>query len=155
MVLGKEKLTNEHRTFEAIFVGLVERSDMVIVMDPRNGAQKVSTFKRLSEAQSKDGGMVMALCGLPWRPKPDEPASNEVPVRVPAGSKVPQRNLPGVPGLRAPDVESRRVHIREENDFKTYGYTDPRQDRRPRAAAMNVDSVSKKRHKQKWKAEKG
>ena len=59
MVLGKEKLTNEHRTFEAIFVGLVERSDMVIVVDPRNGAQKVSTVKRLSEAQRKDGDMVM------------------------------------------------------------------------------------------------
>ena len=63
MVLGKEQLKNEYRTFEAIFVGLAERSDMVIVMDPRNGAQKVSTVKRLSQVQTKDGDMVMALCG--------------------------------------------------------------------------------------------
>ena len=91
MVLGKEKLTNEHRTFEV---------------------------KRLSESQRKDGGMVMALCRLLWRQKPDEPASNEVPVRVLAGSKVPQRNLPDVLGLRAPDVESRRVYFREEKDFQ-------------------------------------
>ena len=39
MVLGKEKLKNESRTFEAIVVGMVERLDMVIVVDPRHGAQ--------------------------------------------------------------------------------------------------------------------
>ena len=31
-----------------IFVCLVERSDVVIVMDPRNGAQMVSAVQRLS-----------------------------------------------------------------------------------------------------------
>ena len=103
VLLGK-KLVNEYeRTFVAIFVGMVERFDMVIVMDPRKGARKVSTVKRLSEAQRKDCDMVMALCGLRWRPKPEEPALDEVPVRVSAESEVPQSNLPDVPRRRVPE----------------------------------------------------
>ena len=82
MVLGKKKQKNEYRTFDAIFVGLVERSDMVIVMSPQHGAQRVATVKRLPESQRKDGEMVMALRGLPWRPKPEDPMMDEVPVCV-------------------------------------------------------------------------
>ena len=57
-------------------------------------------------------------------PKPSEPALDEVPVRVSAESKVPQRNFPGVPRPRAPRVESRRVYIRQEKKLKKYGYTE-------------------------------
>ena len=71
VVLGTKKMT--------------ERSDMVIVMDPRHGAQRVAAVQRLSDIRRKDGDMVMALCGGPWRPPPDEPAWDEVPVRVSAG----------------------------------------------------------------------
>ena len=85
----------------------------MIVVDPRNGAQ-VSTVKRLSEGQRKDGDVIMALCGFLWRPKPSEPALDEVSVRVSAESTVPQRNFPGVPRPRAPRVESRRVYIRQK-----------------------------------------
>ena len=67
MVLGKKLLKHENND-EAIFVRLVERSDTVIVMEPRNGAQ-VSTVKRLSEGQRKDGDVIMALCGFLWRLK--------------------------------------------------------------------------------------
>ena len=69
MVLGKKKskndyrtFENDYRTFEAIFDGLAEESDEAIVMDPRNGARKVSTVKRLSEDQKegwqRDHGIV-------------------------------------------------------------------------------------------------
>ena len=44
---------------------LAERSDMLIVIDPVNGAQRVSSVKRLPEADRKDGEMVLALKGLP------------------------------------------------------------------------------------------
>ena len=80
MVLGKKKMKSEYRTFPAIFACLVERSDMLIVIDPENGAQRVSSVKRLSETDRRDGEMVLALKGLPWRPRPDEPALDEVPV---------------------------------------------------------------------------
>ena len=53
VVLGKKKLKNEYRTFEAIFVGKVDCDG------PENGAQKVSTVNRLSERQRKDGDMIM------------------------------------------------------------------------------------------------
>ena len=41
MVLGKKKQKAEYRTFEAIFVGLVERSDMLVVMDPEKGPRRL------------------------------------------------------------------------------------------------------------------
>ena len=66
----------------------------------------------------------MALQGLPWRPKPDEPALDEVPVRVSAESAVPRQDLPDAPRLRAPEIESRRVYIRRDTELKKYGYTD-------------------------------
>ena len=68
--------------------------------------------------------MIMALCGLPWRPKPDEPALEEVPLCVSAESKVPQQNLPDVSRTRAPEVESRRVYIRQEKELRKYGHND-------------------------------
>ena len=74
---------------------------MVMVMDPNSGAQKVSTEGRPSESHRKDSDMVMALCGLPWRPMPDKPALDEVPVRVSAESKVPWQDLPDAPKPRA------------------------------------------------------
>ena len=111
MVLGKKNRQSKYRTFEAIFVALVERSDMVIVMDPRNGAPRVATVKRLSESARKDSDSVMALCGLPRRPEPNAPALDDVLVRVSA-AKVPWQDLPGAPQPRAPEVESRRGYIR-------------------------------------------
>ena len=108
MVLGK-KMEISYRTDEPIFVGLVEKSDLVIVMDTINEAQRVATGKRMCESHRKDGDMVMALCGLPSRPKPDEPALDEVPLRVSAESKVPWRDLPDAAKPRAPEVESRGI----------------------------------------------
>ena len=90
MVLDRVKLKNKERTFEAIFVGLVERSDMLSVIDSKNGAQKVSTVQRLSESQG-EAGDIMALCGLPWRPKTDEPTWDGVPARVSAWPKATAR----------------------------------------------------------------
>ena len=68
--------------------------------------------------------MIIALCGLPWRPKPDEPALDEVPVLVSAESKVPQEKLPDAPRQRASEVESRRVYIREKKELRKCGYAD-------------------------------
>ena len=141
------------RTFEAIIVGLVERSDMVIVMHPR----------RLSESQRKDGDMVMALRGLPCRPKPDEPALDEVPVRVSVELKVAWQNLPDAPNPMASEVERRRVcSSARRRNYESMGTLkvafiaqQPRQDRRRKSTAMLVDNVLKKRCNQKMKAERG
>ena len=68
--------------------------------------------------------MVMALCGLLGRPKPDEPALDQVPVRVSVESKVSWQDLPGVPRSNAPEVESRRVHTCKDKGLKKYGCTE-------------------------------
>ena len=116
MALGK-KLKNKYRAFEAIFVGLVERSDMMSVIDSKNGAQKVSAVQRPSESQREDGD-IMALCGLPWRPKPDEPAQDEVPVRVSAEPKATARlaRCTFAEGSRG----GRRAYIRKHKELVKY-----------------------------------
>ena len=134
VVLGKKNMKNEHGMFEAIFVGLDERSEMVNVMDPRNEAQGVATGK-CRKVQGKDGDMDMALRGLPWRPEPDTPALDEVPVRVSAESKVPWQDLPDAPEPRAPEVESvctstRRWNYGSMSTLKVAPVSQPRQDRR-------------------------
>ena len=155
MVHGKEKLkmTTEH----------LRQSSLVCLKGPivmRNGAQKVSTVKRLSEAQMKDGGLVMALCGLPWRPKPDEPASDEVPVRVPqCHSETCRMCQDREPQMSRADV---CTFVRKRT-FKKYGYTDGC----PGCSASATGSKAKghsdecrrrieeKMQAEKWKAEKG
>ena len=81
-------------------------------------------MKRLSGSRRKHGDMVMALCGIPWRPKPDEPALGEVPARVSAESKVPWQDLPDAPKPRAPEVESGRVCIRKDKELRKYAYSE-------------------------------
>ena len=106
--------------------------------------------------------MIMALCGLPRRQRPDNPALDEVSVRVSAGSKVPQQNLPDAPRPRAQrsrdDVCTfARIRSRESADILKDALVaqQPRQDRRQRVTVMLVDNLSKKRWRQKRKAERG
>ena len=101
--------------------------------------------------------MIMALCGLPWRPKPDEPALDEVPVRASGESKRATAKLTGC--AKTEGSRGREPTCVHE---KVWGMLmdalvaqQPRQERKLTATVMPVDNVSKTRWRQKRKAERG
>ena len=125
MSLGKRRLKSEYRTFEAIYLGLAERSDMLIVGNA-DGCQRVATVKRLAPSSRRDGEMIKALQGVPWRPRPGierEPGVQEIPVCIHADPVVGENELPQKAKPRSHATGPRRVYIRKDKELKKYGYT--------------------------------
>ena len=125
MSLGKRRLKSEYRTFEAIYLGLAERSDMLIVGNV-DGCQRVATVKRLPPSSRRDGDLIKALKGVPWRPRPGivrEPGVREVPVCIHADPVVGDDELPEKAKPRNYASGPRRVYIRRDKELKKYGYT--------------------------------
>ena len=125
MSLGKRRLKSEYRTFEAIYLGLAERSDMLIVGNA-DGCQRVATVKRLPPSSRRDAELIKALKGVPWRPRPgvaQEPGAQEVPVCIHADPVVRDDELPQKVKPRSCTSGPRRVYIRRDKELKKYGYT--------------------------------
>ena len=122
MSLGKRRLKSEYRTFEAIYLGLAERSDMLIVGNA-DGCQRVATVKRLTPSSRRDGEMIKALQGVPWRPRPGierEPGVQEIPVCIHADPIVGEDELPEKAKPRSHATGPRRVYIRKDKELKKY-----------------------------------
>ena len=85
LALGKKRLKSEHRTFGAIFLGIAERSDTLIV-GTAGGCYRVATVRRLPAQQRSDPELAKSVKGPPWRPVPGDgtEAEGERPIGAPA-----------------------------------------------------------------------
>ena len=93
MTLGKTRMKSEYRCFEAIFLGLVAKSDMLIVGN-QDGCVKVACVKPLSPGQRRDADVLLGHVGLPWRPNLPGAPNEEVPLRVSAWPVIEEEDLP-------------------------------------------------------------
>ncbi|CAK0797196.1 unnamed protein product [Prorocentrum cordatum] len=72
MSTARRRRKFEDRWETGIYLGLVERSNMLLVGTPR-GVFKVNCVKRLPEIQSSDPELLKSIVGVPWDPVPGEP----------------------------------------------------------------------------------
>jgi len=122
MTLGKRRMRSEYRCFDAIFLGLVARSDMLLVGN-QDGCFKVACVKRMSPGQRRDADMLLGLVGLPWRPNPQGAPGEEAPLRVCAEPVIEEEELPRAVKPVVPDVTRRQVYIRKDKELAKYGFT--------------------------------
>ena len=116
----------EDRWETGIYLGLVERSNMLLVGTTR-GVFKVNCVKRLPEIQSSDPELLKSIVGVPWDPVPGEAGGQTVdyePLRA-TEPIVPDAELPPrVPKPRSPEAIPRRFYIRREVELRAYGFSD-------------------------------
>ena len=115
----------EDRWNTGIYLGLVERSNMVLVGTP-NGVVKVNCIKRLPMNQAKDPELLKSIRGYPWRLTPGDVQNEpgEVPTMVASEPVVPEDELPPrLPREREAEVAPRRVYIRRNVELRKYGFT--------------------------------
>ena len=144
----------EDRWNTGIYLGLVERSNMVLVGTP-NGVVKVNSIKRLPMNQAKDPELLKSIRGYPWRLTPGDVQNEpgEVSTMVASEPVVREDELPPrLPRVREAEVEPRRVYIRRNVELRKkrihaglqslYGCrklaTRPRTTRRRAAGASNL-----------------
>ena len=115
----------EDRWNTGIYLGLVERSNMVLVGTP-NGVVKVNCIKRLPMNQARDPELLKSIRGYPWRLTPGDVQNEpgEVPAMVASEPVVPEDELPPrLPREREAEVAPRRVYIRRNVELRKYGFT--------------------------------
>ena len=115
----------EDRWNTGIYLGLVERSNMVVV-GTLNGVVKVNCIKRLPMNQAKDPELLKSIRGYPWRLTPGDVQNEpgEVPTVVASEPFVPEDELPPrLPREREAEVAPRRVYIRRNVELRKYGFT--------------------------------
>ena len=121
---GRRRMKFEDRWSTGIYLGLVERSNMVIVGTPE-GIRKVNCVKRLPDIQSSDRELVLSIKGYPWchtEGVDNEPG--DVPALVATEPIVAEEDLPPrLPGARAPETIPRNVYLRRDIELKNYGFT--------------------------------
>ena len=113
-------MKSEYRIVHAIFVGLAERSDMLVVLDDV-GVHRVASLRRLSPELRSDPCLLEKLKGLPWRPKQAEPDTNEIPLRISAEPVVVEENLLAPVKNRASEITKIQFYIRREHELRKYG----------------------------------
>ena len=119
---GKRASRHEQKFFDAIFLGILDRSDELIVGTPA-GVFKARSVKCLSNRDRIAPEYFNSIRGLPWQPVPGEPAYDiPVSLHVSAPSIAPEINLPR-PLEPPPDPKARRVYIRKNIELLKYGYT--------------------------------
>jgi len=127
VALNKRRQKAEDRWATGIYLGLVERSNMVLVGTPE-GIKKVNSAKRLPAIQAKDPELAKSIKGYPWNTTAGvgyNPEAGEVPVMVATEPIVPEEELPPrLPTARGPDIVPRRMYIRRDVELAVYGFTD-------------------------------
>ena len=68
---GKRRRKYEERFLTGMYVGLVNRSDELVVLTP-TGAFKVNVIRRLPVEQRGDARFALSCQGLPWRMTPSD-----------------------------------------------------------------------------------
>ena len=117
----------EDRWATGIYLGLVERSNMVLIGTPE-GVRKVNCIKRLPRIQAKDPLLAQSVKGYPWSLSEGARVADgddEAAVMVATEPIVPEEDLPPpLPRLpRGPEALPRRVYIRREVELQRYGFT--------------------------------
>ena len=124
LVMSMSVATQKHRKklgerfFTGMYVGLVSRSDEVIVLTA-GGYYKVGTVRRLPPSQRGDAKFAESCRGLPWQKQSESGEDEACPV-VPflaAAPVVPDAELPPAIIGRGP-IGAHRVHIRREVELR-------------------------------------
>ena len=117
-----------------LYLGLLERSDEVVIGHEDGSVIKARSIKRLPACQRSHAELVKNLKGLPWKPQPNE-EGNEIKVLIPSESRVPENELPPVQRIaRGPDTVKKQVYIRRDVELAKYGFT-------PSCAGCNAAQV--------------
>ena len=79
----KKRHKMEDRFCTGVYLGLVDRSDSVIV-GTASGCYVVNCIKRLPPIQQGDRRFVESICGLPWKmvPAEVEHSPDELPIKM-------------------------------------------------------------------------
>ena len=115
----------EYRWNTGIYLGLVERSNMVLVGTP-NGVVKVNCIKRLPMNQARDPELQKSIRGYSWRLTPGDVQSEpgEVPAMVASELVVLEDELPPrLPREREAEVTPRLVFSRRNVELRKYVFT--------------------------------
>ena len=125
---GKRASRLEDRYKPGIFLGLEDGTNEYLVgID--TGVSAARALRRQRAETQWDTTLFEALCGTPWRRKPQEedPEASVGPlprVVIEAPAVVPEEQLPKEPGTRAPERQGRQVYIRRNVELEKYGKTD-------------------------------
>ena len=123
----RRRMKFEDRWLTGIYLGLVERSNMVLIGTPQ-GVVKVNCMKALPPAQAKDPELVKSITGYPWHLRDGTDGGlidpGDAPVMVASEPQVPDAELPGPvqPPSEALNVP-RQVYIRRDVELTRYGHT--------------------------------
>ena len=110
----KRRQKFEDRFETALYLGLIDRSNMVRVGDS-TGCHKVNNIRRMPREQWRDQELVKSLIGTPWDPTPNTErprALDDIPVGVALDPLVPEEELPPHLRIRAAETVPRHVKIR-------------------------------------------
>ena len=118
----KARSTAAPKYIPGIFLGLVDRSDEVIIGNA-DGVFHARSFRRLPPSEAHDAELLQSIKGLPWdlTRKTVGRRADEIPLRIVANPVTRAQDLP-VP-LPEPEVKRKRVYIRADVELQKYGYT--------------------------------
>ena len=77
---GKANKLEERWVQDAVFVGVLDKSDEVVCLT-REGALKFRSIKRKQPTLRFDAELLKAVKGVPWNAQPDGSQTDSIPVR--------------------------------------------------------------------------
>ena len=123
MPIVKPKDKGEVRNCVGIMLGLVDRSDEVVI-----GTTERVVKARTAHRQRGDAAYEKSIRGVPWQPNPAEAAEGEplgmARARIVIVPMVAVENRPAIPVMGPRDFKARRCYIRREVELAKYGFSD-------------------------------
>ena len=163
MPIEKPKDNGEVRNCVGIMLGLVDRSDEVVIGTIER-VVKARTVHLMLVVQRGDAAYAKSIRGVPWQPNPADAAEGEplgmAQARIVSVPMVAVENRLAIPVTDPGDYKARRFYIRREVELAKYGFSDdcewcrvaqvgaeakPHRERcceRIRQATMNDDEVA-------------
>ena len=127
MPMEKPKDKGEVRNCVGIMLGLVDRSDEVVIGTTER-VVNARTVHRMLAGQRGDAACAKSITGVPRQPNPAE-AAEGVPLgmaqaRIVSVPMVAVENRPAVPVMEPRDSKARRFYIGRKVELAKYGFSD-------------------------------
>ena len=127
MPMEKPKDNGEVRNCVGIMLGLVDRSDEVVIGTTERMV-KARIVHRMLVEQRGDAAYAKSIRGVPWQPNPAEAAEGEplgmAQARIVSVPMFAVETRPEVPVIEPRDYKARRFYIRREVELAKYGFSD-------------------------------
>ena len=122
MPTGKPEDKGEVRNLVGIMLGLVDRSDEVVIGTPVRQL-KARTVHRMPAGQRSDDRYAKSIKSVPWQPNPSKAAEVE-PVSMARVVSVPMAPIEHRPVVEPREYRARQFHIRREVVLVKVGYSE-------------------------------